>query len=50
VFLLEQLAQLAQRAGDDLLHVGEAQPQDLGDLRTVQVAAEAQREDLAVAV
>ena len=38
-------AELAQRAGEDLLDVRETQPGEFGDLRTGEIAAEAQRED-----
>ena len=47
---IELGAHAPQRAREDLLHVGEAQAHRLGDLGPAQIAAEAQRDDLALAV
>ena len=47
---LQQLPELAQRARDDLLHVGQREAGELGDLGSGEVGAVAQRQDLPVAV
>ena len=47
---MELRANLTQRAGEDLLDVGEAQPGQLGDLGTGELAAEAERDELALAL
>jgi hypothetical protein len=44
--LVDQRPHLPQRAGQDLLHVGQAEPGRIRDLGSAQLAAEAQRDDL----
>ena len=48
--VLEQVPQLAQRPGEDLLHVGQAETEQVCDLRTCHVASEPKGDNLTVTV